>query len=463
MATNDVVVLLPGIMGSALGRARDGRPAREDPVWDLSPRAARGAVLSFGRSLRALALPPGIGDEHPRDGIEPIGLIQRVQAIPGLWTPVQGYTALVARLRNSGFRAASAGAPGNLVEFPYDWRLSSRFNGRRLKRVVEDALGAWRAQGGPYAEARVIFVAHSMGGLVARWYIEQEGGAEITRTLITLGTPWRGSVNAVKNLIEGPMRLPILGSFLLPLAASLPSLHQLLPVYACVERGRDLLTLTEAGAPGLGAEMTADAALFHRSLADAEAARPGAVGSTHLVVGSKQGTLTSVREDGRALRFERTLQGQDHFGDGTVPLPGALGLGLAPTAPSVHYIADLHSSLPANGAVLDHVEAVATARDVVFRGEAEVELRLDAPDVVAEGEEIEVSVEIASGEQVGLVVAAYVDGVEVDRYQPAVRGGRASAAFGPFEAGVVSIQARGVAQGTVAPVTADVIVWDQRE
>jgi pimeloyl-ACP methyl ester carboxylesterase len=36
-------------------------------------------------------------------------------------------------------------------------------------------------------------VAHSMGGLVSRWFIEREGGKEIVNHLIMLGTPNNGS------------------------------------------------------------------------------------------------------------------------------------------------------------------------------------------------------------------------------------------------------------------------------
>jgi pimeloyl-ACP methyl ester carboxylesterase len=36
-------------------------------------------------------------------------------------------------------------------------------------------------------------VAHSMGGLVSRWFIEREGGHQVVRRLVTLGTPHLGS------------------------------------------------------------------------------------------------------------------------------------------------------------------------------------------------------------------------------------------------------------------------------
>lgn len=43
---------------------------------------------------------------------------------------------------------------------------------------------------------RLTIVAHSMGGLVSRWFIEQEGGQEMVSRLIQLGTPNGGSETA---------------------------------------------------------------------------------------------------------------------------------------------------------------------------------------------------------------------------------------------------------------------------
>ena len=74
--------------------------------------------------------------------------------------------------------------PRNLLVFPYDWRLSDRYNGVRLREAVEPVLERWRSQGARFAQAKLIFVVHSMGGLVARWYIEDVAGAEYTKALI---------------------------------------------------------------------------------------------------------------------------------------------------------------------------------------------------------------------------------------------------------------------------------------
>src|SRR4029077_14753775 len=58
---------------------------------------------------------------------------------------------------------------------------------RDLKlRLAEAGLGEGCAQ-------KVYVVAHSMGGLVARWFIEREGGDKVVRHLVMLGTPNGGS------------------------------------------------------------------------------------------------------------------------------------------------------------------------------------------------------------------------------------------------------------------------------
>ena len=46
---------------------------------------------------------------------------------------------------------------------------------------------------GPDHGKRLQIVAHSMGGLVSRWFIEREGGNQVARHLVMLGTPNAGS------------------------------------------------------------------------------------------------------------------------------------------------------------------------------------------------------------------------------------------------------------------------------
>ena len=60
-------------------------------------------------------------------------------------------------------------------------------NGRLLKKRLE-AVGLGAGHG-----KSLDIAAHSMGGLVSRWFIEREGGNQIARRLVMLGTPNGGS------------------------------------------------------------------------------------------------------------------------------------------------------------------------------------------------------------------------------------------------------------------------------
>ena len=114
--------------------------------------------------------------------------------------------------------------------FAYDWRLSNRWTAELLKERVESALTRWRESAPERSDAKVVFVCHSMGGLVARWYLDVLGGAEIARALVTLGTPHRGALKALEQLVNGvrkgpgPLKVDLTG-----FARSLPSSYELLP------------------------------------------------------------------------------------------------------------------------------------------------------------------------------------------------------------------------------------------
>ena len=68
MPPTDLVVVLPGIMGSTL--RRNGHL-----VWAPSAGSALRAITTFTRSLKHLQLPDGIGDDRPEDGVDPVSLM----------------------------------------------------------------------------------------------------------------------------------------------------------------------------------------------------------------------------------------------------------------------------------------------------------------------------------------------------------------------------------------------------
>ena len=115
-----------------------------------------------------------------------------------------------------------------------------------------------------------------MGGLIARWYIEQCGGAEITSKLITLGTPYRGAARAIDQLVTVRIRawpLPDRPDRFRALHA-VPA--QLMPEYACIDQADDLFRTTDVPMPELDTGMVTDAMHFHTTLRDAETSDPPA-------------------------------------------------------------------------------------------------------------------------------------------------------------------------------------------
>jgi triacylglycerol lipase len=73
---------------------------------------------------------------------------------------------------------------------------SNRTNALEIARAVETLKGLTGVE-------RVDLVAHSMGGLALRYYLQFEGGAEHVRRAVFLGTPHRGTVAAMLAWGEG--------------------------------------------------------------------------------------------------------------------------------------------------------------------------------------------------------------------------------------------------------------------
>ncbi|SOD91503.1 Lecithin:cholesterol acyltransferase [Streptomyces sp. Ag109_G2-15] len=201
--TQDACVVVPGIMGSVLEDAATGRA-----LWGVSLAMLTG--LTGPSLLGALH-----ADERERAADADTARrapLTRIRATKLLakpwWLPVfQGldpYSDTVKTLQRI------TQAPEAVAPFAYDWRLAVSYNGALLARAARAHLTRWReraaatlgrrAAGGP-GQARLVFVAHSMGGLVVRAALEQDPElAADTRTVITVGTPFLGSAKAVLAL-----------------------------------------------------------------------------------------------------------------------------------------------------------------------------------------------------------------------------------------------------------------------
>lgn len=348
---NDMVVLLPGITGSVL--QKDGKD-----VWAISGQAAWGWLRSLGDSLQDMVLKGG-----DPGGMVATRIMPDAHVVPGL-VRIDGYSATAAMVVETFdvvHGSLGDARPANFIEFPYDWRLDNRVNAGWLAELVSDRLPRWRAHTGN-PDARVIFLAHSMGGLVARYFLEVLDGWRDCRALITFGTPYRGSLNAVNFLANGYKRLLV---DLSEVMRSFPSVYQLLPIYQALLTGGDYVRVAEAtGIPGVDATLARDALAFHREIEakvdehrkDREYLDQGYV--TVPIVGTRQPTAQSaVLAGGRVTVGPELPAWIDPLldgGDGTVPRLSAIPIELSDAYRDT-YVPERHGSLQRNRSVLDDV------------------------------------------------------------------------------------------------------------
>ena len=215
------VILIHGFLGSKLRNART-----HEPVW--------GGYLNSIRRGRTdgLDLPIDSTDlSRNRDDLVPYAIVESVVG-------VKFYGAILKVLRDvGGYRQGDISNPrpgDTLFIYNYDWRRDNVESAAGLGRAIQLIKARLHTP-----EMRFDIVAHSMGGLVAQYYLEYgtadvigrggpytatgAGSPHIGR-MILIGTPLRGTMVALRTLNSGFSRT------LSPAVVfTLPSLYQLLP------------------------------------------------------------------------------------------------------------------------------------------------------------------------------------------------------------------------------------------
>ncbi len=305
------VYVLPGIMGSTLGRPRGGI-LPDDVLW-VDP-----LEVCAGR-LMELALPRG----------------NRFRA---LGVMLLAYLKLKLRLEVAGFDASF---------HPFDWRQNVDALGRDLhERVRRD--GA----------SQVSLVAHSMGGLVSRAALSLDRERKVDR-LIMLGTPnfgsfapvqaLRGSYPAVRKIAALDLRNSA-EELARRVFTTFPGLHQMLPA---PERF-DACDLYDARVWPADGTVPQQALLTDVARARKALAAPDE--RFVLIAGVNQETVTGMTHSDGTFTYSAGREG-----DGTVPLDFALLPGC-----KTYYVEEGHGSLANNNtvasAVIDLLRSDTTSR-----------------------------------------------------------------------------------------------------
>jgi hypothetical protein len=219
------VILIPGLLGSRLARADTG--------VELWPGSTRKLLTSDYEDL-ALRIDPETL-EPVDDGLVPSGIFESAAG-------QDFYARLIRELRQAGgYRLVRPGRAvieqkARLYLFTYDWRQDLVKTVAKLDELIEQIRLDYKD---PYL--RVDVIAHSMGGLVVRYY-ERYGTVDVLngnsfpvtgfglsklRRVILLGTPNQGTVSAVHKFLNGYR----VGISALPTegVATMPSTYQLFP------------------------------------------------------------------------------------------------------------------------------------------------------------------------------------------------------------------------------------------
>ena len=195
------IVFIPGFGGSSLWRGSEN-------VW---PNVRR---LFTGVDQFRMASP----DEEP---LEARGLLDEVVVIPNL-LKLDQYGKLIDYLAEAfGYESGH-----DLMEFGYDFRHDVRDASRRLGAAID----AWKVT------PPITVISHSMGCLVARYYVECLGGKSKVGRLLLMGGPHAGAPKAAAWMLQGPHILPfgLLDEKLRRTMSTFPSGYQILPTFACL-------------------------------------------------------------------------------------------------------------------------------------------------------------------------------------------------------------------------------------
>ena len=145
------------------------------------------------------------------------GDIIRKINFPTPFFDVNIFDALISDLKNNNYISGE-----NYFIFPYDWRLDFDKNIELLDKIINKNKKGFH---------KIDIVAHSMGGLLVKDYINKKGSDQINK-LIFVGTPHLGAPKAAKVLLEGDIDIPLNllnKETMKQLSLNMPSIYQLLP------------------------------------------------------------------------------------------------------------------------------------------------------------------------------------------------------------------------------------------
>ena len=246
------VIVIPGIFGSRLVD-----PGSKRIVWGLF--TGKEMIENFSsKQIQLLSYPMEEGKSLCElwDGVVPAGVLDKVKVkLLGLPIYVNGYKDMMDVLESAGYYGeASAKSSGKkyatCFTFAYDWRKDIVDTSRQLDVFIQEKKKYLQKKyeelyGVKDYDVQFDIVAHSMGGLITRYYLmyggedlPQDGprpsvtwkGAKNVRKAVIIGTPNAGYLDAFTELVEG-MTFATGAPKIQPAAlGTFPSLYEMIPL-----------------------------------------------------------------------------------------------------------------------------------------------------------------------------------------------------------------------------------------
>lgn len=370
MTTQPIAIVVPGIMGSVL---KSGTKV----IWP-------GPVSSLVLRYKLMA-------ELLRDDLVAVDCIRS-------FAITDQYNRLLADLEACDFHEAN----GTLVVAAYDWRQDNTKSAQTLADHIDQVVTRHGQ------DVDISLIAHSMGGLVSRYYLESDqfrqrpGYAKVAR-LITLGTPHRGAAIALPLVLGYEKRLFLNKEQVHELCRDprYPAAYQLLPPpgepFAVDGAADSRLMPRDIYDPAVATQLgltTAGLAAARRLHAALDSHRRPAHVRYFAFAGTRHSTATYVRLQHGTNGLVAAKIEQKDGGDGTVPtwsghLPGLERMFVGEEHGSIYRDDDLRRALAAllgKESVLAGVagDAQLSVRDKVVEPDDAVHVVLVFPGNIAD-------------------------------------------------------------------------------
>lgn len=327
------IVIIPGIMGSILNQSSDSTE-----IWPDAQQMLDESISSSPPDDSYLNI-LGLDSDGEQSSAElyPSDIIRVATAtfpIVGLQElPV--YQPLIQQLTNDNYVEGT-----NLFVAPYDWRFSEASSASAIASVIQDAIEA-------SPDGKIDIIAHSMGGMVIKAYLQNATDTSFIDKLILAGVPQLGAPQAfqVLNYGDDGVDLPLFGTDVWELlnpaeiqsiSQNMPSVYDLLPSrrYVDVNGGyvendtdgtstlldyNDTNTfMTSTIDTNANSELLSRSDTFHQSIDDEQFNVPSS--SVYNIMGCDAAT------EGEFHIYDDEVDISPVTGDGTVPLTSATNL-----------------------------------------------------------------------------------------------------------------------------------------